>query len=115
MNCPFRNFEECPEHNKKGGCSFWLAYSSNKTNLEAQVSGCAIVLTPMLLLESANNMGVLAGEISKVSAEISASRSEAVQTGTAMRTQLLSLACGERVLVEPDYSNTLKITTSEIK
>ncbi len=27
--CPYKNFEECPQHNKRGGCEFWLSYSSN--------------------------------------------------------------------------------------
>ena len=37
MNCPFRNFEDCPEHSKKGGCAFWLSYAANRQNVEAQV------------------------------------------------------------------------------
>lgn len=37
MNCPFRNFEECPEHNKKGGCSFWIAYTTNREGIEAHI------------------------------------------------------------------------------
>lgn len=114
MNCPFRNFEECPEHNKKGGCSFWISYATNREGLEAQIEGCAVTLTPMLLLENANNLGAVAGEVNKVGAEISAGRSEAVKTGAAMRSQLLSLACGERYLIEPDYSATLKIETEKV-
>mgnify|MGYP006991660231 CR=1 FL=1 len=114
MNCPFRNFEECPEHNKKGGCSFWLSYATNREGLEAQIEGCAVTLTPMLLLENANNLGAVAGEVNKVGAEISAGRSEAVKNGAATRAQLLALACGERGIVEPDYSATLKIATGKV-
>ena len=113
MNCPFRNFEECPEHNKKGGCSFWLSYATNREGLEAQIEGCAVTLTPMLLLENANNLGAVAGEVSKVGAEISAGRSEAVKNGEATRLQLLELASGQRHLVQPDYSSTLKIETRD--
>lgn len=25
--CPYRNFEDCPQHNKKGGCELWMSYS----------------------------------------------------------------------------------------
>lgn len=114
MNCPFRNFEDCPEHNKKGGCGFWLCYAANKDNVDALFEGCAITLTPMLLLEAANNLGAVAGEVNKVGAEISAGRSEAVKNGAATRAQLLALACGERDLVEPNYSATLKIETKEM-
>lgn len=114
MNCPFRNFEECPEHNKKGGCSFWIAYTSNRDAMEAHMEGCAITLTPMLLLETANNMGHVAGEVSKVGAEISAGRSEAVKNGAATRAQLLALASGSRAMVEPDYSATLNIEMKKV-
>lgn len=67
MNCPFRNSEEYPEHNKKGGCAFWLSYTVNCPNAEAQVEGSAVSLTPLLLLENANNLGAVAGEISMAS------------------------------------------------
>lgn len=106
MNCPFRNFEECPEHNKKGGCSFWIAYATNNQGTEAHMEGCAITLTPILLLENANNLGAVAGEISKVGAEVSAGRCESVKNGEATRMQLLALASGVRELVQPDYSTT---------
>ena len=109
MNCPFRNFEECPEHNKKGGCAFWLAYGTNREGVEAQIEGCAVTLTPMLLLENANNLGIVAGEVNKVGAEISAGRSEAVKNGEATRMQLVSLANGRLERVIPDYSTTMKI------
>lgn len=114
MRCPFRNFEDCPEHNKQNGCSFWIAYSSNREGLDAHMEGCAITLTPILLLENANYLGVVAGEINKVGAEISSGRSEAIQTGTALRNQLLNLAKGERTLVNADYSSTMKLETQRI-
>lgn len=114
MNCPFRNFEECPEHNKKGGCSFWISYATNREGLEALIEGCAVTLTPMLLLENANNLGAIAGEVNKVGAEISAGRSEAVKNGAATRAQLLALASGTRAVIEPDYSATMKIETGKV-
>ena len=106
MNCPFRNFEECPEHSKKGGCSFWLSYTVNRPNAEAQVEGCAITLTPLLLVENAHYLGAVAGEVSKVGAEVSAGRCESVKNGEATRMQLLALASGVCELVQPDYSTT---------
>ena len=105
MNCPFRNFEECPEHNKKNGCSFWIAYTTNKDSLEAHIEGCSITLTPLLLLESANNLGHIAGEISKVGSEISYSRCENIKNGEATREQLCSLASGNLVKIHPNYND----------
>lgn len=115
MNCPFRNFEACPEHNKKGGCAFWLSYTANRQSLEAQVEGCALSLTPLLLLENANNLGAVAGEVRKVGAEVSAGRCEAVRNGEATRMQLLSLASGQRQLVQPDYTATLRLEAAQAK
>lgn len=103
MNCPFRNFEECPEHNKKSGCSFWLSYTVNRPNAEAQVEGCAITLTPLLLVENAHYLGVVAGEVNKVGAEVSAGRCEATKDAAATRVQLLSLATGNYSLVNPEH------------
>lgn len=105
MNCPFRNFDECPEHNKKNGCSFWIAYTTNKDSLEAHIEGCSITLTPLLLLESANNLGHIAGEISKVGSEISYSRCENIKNGEAIREQLCSLASGNIQKIHPNYSD----------
>ena len=96
MNCPFRNFEDCPEHSKKGGCG-------------------AVTLTPLLLLENANNLGAVAGEISKVGAEVSAGRCESVKNGEATRMQLLALASGQRRLVQPDYAATLQLEAAQAK
>ena len=101
--CPYRNFEECPQHNKKGGCEFWLSYSSNSETNNAKCEGCAIVLTPLLLIQQINNTGVLASEVNKVGAEISSARVEAIKEHQANRQQLLLLASGERVLINPDY------------
>lgn len=107
--CPFRNFEECPEHNKKGGCTMWLSYTANNAAAEASVEGCSLTLTPLLLIQQINNLAVVASEVNKVGAEVSAGRCENIRTGQAVREQLLSLACGHRGLVEPDYSTTMKI------
>ncbi len=70
--CPYRNFDECPQHNKKGGCEFWMSYSSTSGVTEAAMEGCAVVLTPMLLLEQANALGKVAGQVNGVAAEVSA-------------------------------------------
>lgn len=105
MDCPLRNFQECPEHNKKNGCGFWMAYSTNREGMEAHMEGCAITLTPMLLLENANNLGMVAGEVNKVGAEVSAGRCENVKNGDAIRRQFVALALGSRDIVDPGYSS----------
>lgn len=110
--CPYRNFEECPQHNKKGGCEFWLSYNSNSKSTDASVEGCAIVLTPLLLIQNVNNMGVVASEINKVNAEISAARVESIKENQANRQQLLSLATGNRFLINPDYKK-LEVNENE--
>jgi hypothetical protein len=107
--CPFKNFEECPEHDKKGGCEMWLSYSANGSTTEAHVEGCSIKLTPLILIQQVNNLAVVAGEVQKVGAEVSAGRSENIKTGEAARMQLLALATGRREFVRPDYSSTMKI------
>ena len=88
--CPFRGFEECPEHNKKGGCALWMSYSGGKDSMQASFEGCAFTLTPMLLLEQANLTGRVAGEVSKVGAEVSAARCETIAEGKALRKQFVS-------------------------
>lgn len=102
--CPLRNFEECPQHNKKGGCEWWIGYSSNSGITDAKVDGCAVVLQPLLLLENANALGMVEGRINQVSAEISAGRVENIKEGDALRKQLLNLAFGEKELVLPMHS-----------
>lgn len=106
--CPFKNFEECPEHSKKGGCALWMSYSGGKDSMQASFAGCALALTPMLLLEQANVTGRLAGEMSKVGAEVSAARCENIAEGKALRQQFVSLANGHRVLIEADHSGTMQ-------
>lgn len=101
--CPYRNFEECPEHNKKGGCCFWISYTSKSGVTDAQMEGCAVTLAPMLLLENANALGLVAGEVNKVGAEVSAGRVENVKEGDALRKQLVCLSSGERGLVVPEH------------
>ena len=101
--CPYRNFDECPQHNKKGGCEFWMSYSSTSGVTEAAMEGCAVVLTPMLLLEQANALGKVAGQVNGVAAEVSAARAEATRGAEAPRRQLVGLAIGHIELIEPDY------------
>jgi len=101
--CPLRSFEECPQHNKKGGCEWWLSYTSNSGVTNAKMEGCAIILQPMLMLENANALGMLEGRINQVSSEISAERVESVKEGDALRKQLLHLASGGRELVQPEH------------
>lgn len=107
--CPLRNFEECPQHNKKGGCEFWLSYSTDNKNTNAKIEGCANVLTPLLLIESINNTALVANELNKVGAEFSKARIEAIKEQMANRQQFLSLAQGERVLINPDYSKNWRL------
>ena len=106
--CPLRNFEECPEHNKKGGCEWWIGYTSNSGVTDANMQGCAIVLQPLLLLENANALGMMEGRINQVSAEISAGRVESVKEGDALRKQLVHLASGGRELVVPEHNTSLE-------
>ena len=105
--CPLKNFEECPEHNKKGGCEWWIGYSSKSGITDANMQGCAVVLQPLLLLEQANALGMVEGRINQVSAEISAKRSESIKEGDALRRQLLHLASGGRTLVQPSYNTEI--------
>lgn len=102
--CPLRNFEECPEHNRKGGCEWWIGYSSKSGVTDANMQGCAIVLQPLLMLENANALGMMESRINQVSAEISAGRVENVKEGDALRKQLLHLASGRRDLVVPAHN-----------
>ena len=106
--CPFKGFEECPEHSKKGGCALWMSDSGGKDSMQASFEGCALTLTPMLLMEQANVTGMLAGEMSKVGAEVSAARCENIAEGKALRQQFVSLANGNRTLVEADHSHTMQ-------
>lgn len=106
--CPYRNFEECPQHNKRGGCEFWLSYSSNSESSDAKLEGCAVVLTPILLVQQINNTGALANEVNKVGAEISMARVETIKEQQANRQQFLSLANGDRALINPEYK-TIKL------
>lgn len=105
--CPFRNFQDCPQHSKTSGCELWMTYSGSKDSLESRMEGCALALAPMLLLENANCLGLVAGEVQKVGAEVSASRVESIAEGTALRRQFVSLARGRTELVEADHSKTL--------
>jgi len=109
MNCPYRNFKKCPENNKKDGCAFWLNYTSNSDTQNANVEGCAVVLTPMLLLENSNNLGIVAGEINKVGAEVSASRVEIIRENEANRQQFVNLAYGHKELVIANHNTTKQI------
>ena len=105
--CPFRNFQECPQHSKAGGCELWMSYSGSKASLESRMEGCALALAPMLLLENANCLGLVAGEVQKVGSEVSAGRVESIAEGRALRQQFVSLAKGRAELVEADHSGTM--------
>ena len=76
--------------------------------MQASFEGCAFTLTPMLLLEQANLTGRVAGEVSKVGAEVSAARCETIAEGKALRKQFVSLANGSKALVEADHSHTMQ-------
>lgn len=102
--CPFNNFKECPQHNKNGGCEFWISYITNRKDIDAHMEGCAIILTPMLLIENVNNLQVTATAINGVAAEINKARVENIKENTANREQLCSLARGERTLINPNYN-----------
>ena len=105
--CPLKNFEECPEHNKKGGCEWWMAYSSKSGVTDANMQGCAVVLQPLLMLENANALGMMEGRINQVSAEISAGRVETLKEGDALRQQLVSLAVGNREVIQPHHNTSI--------
>lgn len=105
--CPLRNFEECPQHNKRGGCEWWMGYHSKSGVTDADMQGCAVVLQPLLQLEHANALGMLEGRMNQLSAEVSAGRVEHIREGDALRRQLLSLASGERTLVRPRHGEGL--------
>lgn len=111
--CPLRNFEECPEHNKKGGCEWWIGYSSKSGVTDANMQGCAVVLQPLLMLENANALGMMEGRINQLSAEVSAGRVENVKEGDALRKQLLHLASGGRTLVQPAYGTGINAQSSK--
>lgn len=85
-----------------------MSYSGGKDSMQASFEGCAFTLTPMLLLEQANLTGRVAGEVSKVGAEVSAARCETIAEGKALRKQFVSLANGSKALVEADHSHTMQ-------
>ena len=106
-NCPF-NHEECPEHNKKGGCQFWIEYSSKSNVNESLMKGCCLQLAVFLQLENANALGILASKVDQLNAELSAMRSENNMNSDTTRKQLVSLAQGNRSdLLMPKYSRLL--------
>lgn len=102
--CPFKNFEDCPQHNKKGGCELWLSYITNRNDMDAKIEGCSLVLTPMLLIENVNNLQVAANETRKVASEISKARCEAIKENMANRQQLVSLASGRKDLINVNHN-----------
>ncbi len=74
MLCPLTK-EECPEHNKKMGCAWWLEVKEGEEAIST-MKGCALVLQPMLLAEQINMTALVAKESNAVSSEISALRCE---------------------------------------
>lgn len=106
-SCPF-NHDECPEHNKKGGCQFWIEYSSKSNVTESLMKGCCLQLMTFLQLENANALGILASKVDQLSAELSAMRSENNINSETTRKQLVSLAQGNRNdLLMPKYKQLL--------
>lgn len=106
--CPLTG-DDCPEHNKKDGCMWWLEYRGDGDVLKASLSGCAIVLQPMLLCENANCLGQVAGQIDQLGSEVSAGRVENIHEGDALRKQLVSLAIGNKQLIQAEHTSTLKL------
>ncbi len=103
--CPFRDFGKCPETNQEGGCQFWISYKSgNSEDDGATAQGCALVLTPILLIQNINNLAVVANEVNKVGNEIAARRFESIRDNEAIRVQMLTLAGGTQQLVVPDFT-----------
>lgn len=76
--CPFTQ-QECPEHNKKGGCQLWLDTTVQGANVQSSLSGCAMALGVLLQAHSVNNTAALADGVNKVQAEISHARVEQLQ------------------------------------
>lgn len=106
MNCPITK-EECPEHNKKAGCAWWIE-AKQGDEATSTMQGCAIVINPMLLAHQINASYQIAKETAQTGCEISALRNETIKEQEASRMQLLSLALGKKELVKAKHT-TLKI------
>ena len=102
-NCPFRNFEKCPESNGDEGCQLWVSYKMNGENGETITEGCASVLTPVLLIQSINNTAIVANKISILNNSVDASRFESIRDNEAIRVQMLTLASGNQQLIVPNF------------
>ncbi len=74
MICPIKNME-CPEHNKKNGCAWWLEIRQGDEAV-SRMRGCVFVLQNMLLAEQINMTALLSKENNAISCEISALRNE---------------------------------------
>lgn len=108
--CPFRNFEACPEHNKSGGCTLWLAYAgtSPTTGTEVNMEGCGLALSALLNLDQISSLGRVAAEVRQVSAELSAARCEHIKEAEASRAQWLNLAQGRPGLIRVEHNHAAK-------
>ena len=103
MICPLKDIE-CPEHAKKGGCAWWCDYTKGDDTHTAKITGCVMTLTPMLLVENINILGIVAGEVNKAGAEVSASRAENIAEHEASRVQFVNLAQGNLELVQANHN-----------
>jgi len=108
MNCPLQRFKKCPKHNEDGGCAWWLSYSTTNETGNNDIKGCSMTLTPLLLIENANGLGVVAAEVNKCAAEMSASRVENICENEATRQQFVHLAQGHKELIRANHTSTMK-------
>ena len=68
------------------------------------VQTCALPI----LLENANALGLVAGEVNKVGAEVSAGRVENLRECEATRRQLIGLAYGDPALIQPEHTAAIQ-------
>lgn len=102
-NCPFHNFEKCPENNGNEGCQLWVSYKINNGDNETTTEGCASVLTPILLIQNINNTAIVSNGINKLMDVINAGRFESIRDNEAIRVQMLTLASGNQQLIVPNF------------
>ncbi len=92
MLCPLTK-EECPEHNKKMGCAWWMEVKEGDEAV-SRMRGCALVLQPMLLAQQINMSALVAKESNAISSEISALRNENSEEHQKDRRHLFNLVQG---------------------
>ncbi len=116
MDCPLRKNKECPQHGRDAaGCALWCEIQINK-DVDGMVRGCALAVTPRLILEVAGLTACVAKEASQTSAEVSALRVENIKEHTANRVQFVALAQGhvECVAVNHNSNNFANAAKKEI-